>query len=155
MYFFKLLFSFFNDFCFFHYSWFTVLCQFSTARRGDPVTPTRRREGDRVPFVSRVCGVRAFPSSPSQGGCYCEAASSSATHLQTRVLGPAGSLTPGPGPDIINTNVHHRSLEKILCHCFSRIPSKTFLKWIKAHSKQSIPTIMLHYTVLRKRIRST
>lgn len=37
----KTCFLFFNnDFHFFHYSWFTVLCQFSTAWQGDPVTHT-------------------------------------------------------------------------------------------------------------------
>ena len=29
-----------NDFYFFHYSWFTVFCQFSTVQQGDPVTHT-------------------------------------------------------------------------------------------------------------------
>ena len=31
---------FFFDFDFFHYSWFAVFCQFSTAQHGDPVTHT-------------------------------------------------------------------------------------------------------------------
>ena len=31
---------FFNDFYFFHHSWFTVFCQFSTVQQGDPVTHT-------------------------------------------------------------------------------------------------------------------
>ena len=30
--------SFNNDFYFFHYSWFTVFCQFSTIQQDDPVT---------------------------------------------------------------------------------------------------------------------
>ena len=30
----------FNDFCFSHYSWFTVFCPLSTAQQGDPVTHT-------------------------------------------------------------------------------------------------------------------
>ena len=29
-----------NDFYFFHYSWFTVFCPFSTVQHGDPVTHT-------------------------------------------------------------------------------------------------------------------
>ena len=29
-----------NDFYFFHYSWFTVFCQFSAAQQGDPVKHT-------------------------------------------------------------------------------------------------------------------
>ena len=29
---------FINDFYFFHYSWFTVFCQFSTTQKSDPVT---------------------------------------------------------------------------------------------------------------------
>ena len=29
---------FYNDFDFFHYSWFIVFCQFSTVQQGDPVT---------------------------------------------------------------------------------------------------------------------
>ena len=29
-----------NDFYFFHYSWFTVFCQFSTKQQSDPVTHT-------------------------------------------------------------------------------------------------------------------
>ena len=33
-------FLFYNNFYFFHYSWFTVFCQFSTAQQGDPVTHT-------------------------------------------------------------------------------------------------------------------
>ena len=32
--------AFLNDFYFFHYSWYTVFCQFSTAQQGDPVTYT-------------------------------------------------------------------------------------------------------------------
>ena len=32
--------SFLNDFYHFHYSWFAVFCQFSTAQQGDPVTHT-------------------------------------------------------------------------------------------------------------------
>jgi len=33
-------FVFFNDLYFFHYSWFTVFCQFSTVQQSDPVTHT-------------------------------------------------------------------------------------------------------------------
>jgi len=33
-----LYFLIFNDFYFFHYSWFTVFCQFSTIQQSDPVT---------------------------------------------------------------------------------------------------------------------
>ena len=31
---------FFNDFYFFHFSWFTVFCQFSAVQQSDPVTRT-------------------------------------------------------------------------------------------------------------------
>ena len=31
---------FINDFYFFHYSWFTMFCRFSTVQQGDPVTHT-------------------------------------------------------------------------------------------------------------------
>ena len=30
----------YNDFYFFHYSWFTVFCQFSTVQQGDPFRHT-------------------------------------------------------------------------------------------------------------------
>ena len=35
-----LLFKFYNDFYLFHYSWFTMVCPFSTVQQGDPVTHT-------------------------------------------------------------------------------------------------------------------
>ena len=37
---FQFYFIFYNDFYFFHYSRFTVFCQFSTAQQGNPVTHT-------------------------------------------------------------------------------------------------------------------
>ena len=40
MFYFCLFFFFYNDFYFFHYSWFTAFCQFPTAQQGDRVTPT-------------------------------------------------------------------------------------------------------------------
>ena len=36
----SIFFLFFNDFYFFHYSWFTVFCQFSPVQQSDPVTHT-------------------------------------------------------------------------------------------------------------------
>ena len=36
----RMGFLFFNDFYFFHHSWFTAFCQFSVAQQGDPVTHT-------------------------------------------------------------------------------------------------------------------
>ena len=35
-----ILFIFYSNFYFFHYSWFTVVCQFSTLQQSDPVTHT-------------------------------------------------------------------------------------------------------------------
>ena len=37
-FFFCFVFKIFNDFYFFHYSWFTIFSQFSAVQQGDPVT---------------------------------------------------------------------------------------------------------------------
>ena len=45
---------FLNDFYFFHYSWFTVFCQFSTVQQGDPVTHTCTHS-----FLTLSCPIRS------------------------------------------------------------------------------------------------
>ena len=51
-YFFFLI-LFYNDFYSFHYSWFTVFCQFSTVQQGDPVTHNMYR----LFFLTVPCSI--------------------------------------------------------------------------------------------------
>ena len=83
-----LLFLFFNDFYFSHYSWFTVSCQFSAVQQSDPVTHTHTHTYIYILFSH-------YPPSCSITSDYSSQCSPAGHHCLSTPNATVASINPG------------------------------------------------------------
>ena len=118
--------GYFNDFYFFHYSWFTALCQFATVQQSDPVTHTYTH-----PFSPII--LPHAPSQVTRQSSQCYTAGSPCSSIPKAIVCIYEPRIPCPSSSLPLPLGNHKSVLRVCCagqvlilHLLFPLPSMLF-----------------------------
>ena len=94
----------YNDFYFFHYSWFTMFCQFSTAQQGDLVTHT---------YIHFFFSHYHAPSQMTRRSSLCCTAGSHCLSIPKAIVGIYQPQIPSPSHSLPIPFGNHKSVLQV------------------------------------------